>query len=141
MWLQLAKKHQNKKLISQLKSLNDFVNGNNANAEAAENEAVETETGYFVGNFERLTVGENNTSHDEVVERKISDRSGKVINSVVKAVEIRVHEAIWTAMDNIVIPRVEMAVRSITGSSERGPIRFIILSRDISQGSWKRLCS
>ena len=32
----------------------------------------------------------------------------------------RMHDAILTAMDNVVIPRVEMAVRSITGSSGHG---------------------
>ena len=31
------------------------------------------------------------------------------------------HDAILTAMNNLVIPRVVMAVRSITGSSENGP--------------------
>ena len=31
------------------------------------------------------------------------------------------HDAILTAMDGMVIPRVEMAVRSITGSSGHGP--------------------
>ena len=36
-------------------------------------------------------------------------------------VENRFHEAILPSMDNLIIPRVEMAVRSITGLSGRGP--------------------
>ena len=35
--------------------------------------------------------------------------------------EIRMQDAILTAMDKISIPRVEIAVRSITGSSGHGP--------------------
>ena len=35
--------------------------------------------------------------------------------------ENRMHDAILTAMGNVVIPRVEVAVRSITGSSGQGP--------------------
>ena len=31
------------------------------------------------------------------------------------------HDTILTAMDNVVIARVEMAMRSITGSSRHGP--------------------
>ena len=36
-------------------------------------------------------------------------------------VENRLHDAILTVMDKVVIPPVEMAVRSITGSSRHGP--------------------
>ena len=36
-------------------------------------------------------------------------------------VKICMHDAILTAVDIVVIPRVEMAVRSITGSSGHGP--------------------
>ena len=40
-------------------------------------------------------------------------------------VQNRVHSAILTAMDNVVIPRVEMAVRSITESSGREPSSMV----------------
>ena len=35
-------------------------------------------------------------------------------------VENRMHDAFLTAIDNVVIPRVEMAVKSITGSTGHG---------------------
>ena len=35
------------------------------------------------------------------------------------------HDAILTAMDNVVFSRVEMAARSITGSSGKGPSRVV----------------
>ena len=44
-----------------------------------------------------------------------------MVDSAVIAVENRMHNAILTEMDNAVIPRVEMAVKSITKSSGRRP--------------------
>ena len=44
----------------------------------------------------------------------------KAVDNAVMTVENRMHDAILTAMDKMVIPRVEMAVRSITGSSGHG---------------------
>ena len=49
------------------------------------------------------------------------DRIRNAVDSAVFVVENRMHDAILTAMNNVVIPRVEMAVRLITGSSRKGP--------------------
>ena len=49
----------------------------------------------------------------------IADNIGKDVDNAVMAVENRVHDAILTAMDNVVIPRVEMTVRSIIESAAR----------------------
>ena len=43
------------------------------------------------------------------------------VDRVVAVVENWIHDAILTAMDNVVIPRVEMALRSIAASSGRWP--------------------
>ena len=96
--------------------MNSFVNGNNANAEAAEYETVETKLVIFFCNFERSTFWENLTSHDLVIEKDNTDRIRKVVTSVDTAVESRVHDVNLTAKDSEVIPRVEMAVRSFTRS-------------------------
>ena len=53
--------------------------------------------------------------------RSVDDKFGKAVCSSVMTVENRIHEAILTAVSNVVIPRVEMAVRSVTESSGRGP--------------------
>ena len=45
----------------------------------------------------------------------------KPFDSAVTTVENRFHDVVLTAMDNVVIPRNENTVRSITGLSERGP--------------------
>ena len=41
------------------------------------------------------------------------------------AVEIRVRDAILTVLDKVVMPRAEVAVSSITESSERGPSSMV----------------
>ena len=56
-----------------------------------------------------------------VVGNNIDDKIMKKVNNAVMTVENRMHDAIVTAMDNVFIQRVEMAVRSITGSSGHGP--------------------
>ena len=41
------------------------------------------------------------------------------------SVENRVYDAILTYMENVVIPRVDMTVRPITGSSKYGPSSLV----------------
>ena len=48
-----------------------------------------------------------------------------MVDSAVKTVENCMDDAILTATDNVVIPRVELAVRWITGSSRHGPISTV----------------
>ena len=64
----LKKKHK-KLILSQLNdSFNDFVIGNITIVDVAEKETEETQTGGLVNNFGRSTVGDNGTSHDQVIE-------------------------------------------------------------------------
>ena len=101
-------------------SSTDFIVGTNTNADVAEDETVEPQADGLVNDFGRSTVGENSASPNEVTERNSADRIGKEVDSAVTAIKNRVHDAILTAMDDVVIPRVKMAVRSIIGSSGRG---------------------
>ena len=64
-----------------------------------------------------IPVFENSASQAQVIEKNITDKIRKEVDHAVMAVENRVHDAILTAMDNVVILLVEMAVRSITESS------------------------
>ena len=45
----------------------------------------------------------------------------RAVDNAVSTVENRMDDAILTAMDKVVIPRIEMAVKSITSSSGHGP--------------------
>ena len=80
----------------------------------AMNDAVETENEVFDKIYWRLTLGEISDSRSQVIERNednIDDRVRKEADSVVPAVEYRVHDAIYPVMDCVVIRRVEMTVR------------------------------
>ena len=61
--------------------------------------------------------------------------------SVLDAVRIRVQDAIWTVMNNVVMPRVEMAVIWMTGLSGQRPNSTALLTREIFQVAWKILRS
>ena len=57
---------------------------------------------------------------NQVIENRNDDQFTRVVGSAVMNVENRMHDAILTAIDNVVIPRVELAVKSITGSAGHG---------------------
>ena len=82
MVLTREKKHQNKKILSQLnESSKDFVFGNNANENVDNNETVMNHTGGFVRVFERLTAGGNSTRHVQVFEENIADKFEKEVDN------------------------------------------------------------
>ena len=62
------------------------------------------------------------TSHIQVIERKMANSIGKQVDSLVAADKT---DAVLTANDCLVMLRVEMAVRLITGSSGYGPNNVI----------------
>ena len=49
------------------------------------------------------------------------DRIENPVDSAVISIENRMHDAVLTANNNVIIPTVEMTVRSISGSSKIGP--------------------
>ena len=76
-------------------------------------------------NFERIVDGENNSSHNQVIGNNIDDKTRNAVNNAVFTVENCMHDAVLSAMDNVVIPRVQIAVKSITGSSGKGPSSIV----------------
>ena len=114
------KKHQHKRQLSQLsETLNDFVIRNHTNSNVIGDEFLGFRINSFYNLFGRTTVYENSAFQDQFVEKDIDDKIIQAVDNAVIAVENRVHDAILTAMHNVVLPRVEMAVISITESSER----------------------
>ena len=94
----------------------------NAVSERQENAVVNEGT-----NDRDFTVG--TSSNDSIVngiamsvktlERCFKERIDKEMSNIVDAVEDRVQNAILAAIDNIVTPKIELAVRSINASSGR----------------------
>ena len=83
-----------------------------------ENENLEQQANGRHRDLERIV---DNASQNQVIGNKTDNRIRDAVNSTVIAVGKRVHDVIFTAMNDVVIPRVEIALKSITGSSGNGP--------------------
>ena len=89
---------------------------------------------------ERHTIGQHNdfetfvdrSSQNHVIESNFSDKIGRAVDNAVLTVKKRMHDAILTAMDQVVNPKIEMAAKSITGSS--GLVNFETLIEGFSYG-------
>ena len=64
-------------------------------------------------------------NHYQVLERHFVDKIRKEVDNVVAAFENWVYDNILTAMYSVVIPMVEIAVLSNTGSSKQGPATLL----------------
>ena len=60
------------------------------------------------------------------MEKNLAVRVRKELDSVVADVENQIHEVILTAVESVVLTKVEVAVRSITGSSRHGPNSVVL---------------
>ena len=87
-----------------------------------ENATSEQQTNGPANNFERF---DNRSSQNHIIENSIDDEIRRAVDDAVLTVENCMHAAILTAVDKMVIPRVETAVRLTTGSTGRGLIRDV----------------
>ena len=83
-----------------------------------DHEALESQANGHHEVFERIV---DSASQNQVIGSNTDNRIRNSVNSAVFAVENRIRDANLTALNNVVIPRVEMAVWLITGSSGNGP--------------------
>ena len=74
---------------------------------------------FTVGTFSNNSVDNWNTMNVETLERCFNERIDREMNNIVDTVEDRIQNAILTAIDNIVAPKIELAIRSIDASSGR----------------------
>ena len=109
------KQNQQKRQLSHLdETLIDSAIGNSVNVNVSEKEALEQETNGQHNDSGRL---DNSERQNQGIENHIDDQITRAVDSAVMTVENRTHDAILTAIDNVVIARVEMAVKLITGST------------------------
>ena len=66
-----------------------------------------------------ISTTNDNTVNVQTLERCLSCRIDGVMNNIVDAIEDMIQNAILTAIDNIITPRIELTVRSINASSGR----------------------
>ena len=95
-----------------------FFIGNGITANTLGNETLEPQANGRLKNFEKIV---DTASQNQVIRNNNDDKIRDAVDSAVIAVENRIYDAILTAMNDVVIPRVEMAVKSITSSSGNGP--------------------
>ena len=116
------KRQSNRRLLSQLDDFDqDMIIGNTA-SERQENTVVNEGT-----NDQDFTVGTSNVSsivngsvaNVKTFERCFNERIDREMANIVDTVEDRIQNAILTAIDNIIAPKIELAIRSINASSGR----------------------
>ena len=116
------KRQSNRKLLSQLDDFDqDVIIGNTA-SERQENVVVNEDTNdrdFTVSNSSNNTTVNESAVNVKTLERCFNERIDKEMSNIVDTVEDRIQNAILTAIDNIVAPKIELAIRSINASSGR----------------------
>ena len=116
------KRQSNKRLHSQLDDFDrDMIIGNAA-TERQENIVFNegmNDQDFTVGTSNDSSTVNGNSMSVKTLERCFNERIDRDMNNNVETVEDRVQNAILTAIDNIVAPKIELAIRSINAYSGR----------------------
>ena len=114
------KRQSNRRFLSQLDDFDqDMIIGNNA-SERQENTVVKGSTddrNFTVGTSNNDSVVNGNAMSVKTLERCFNERIDREMSNIVDTVEDRIQNAILTAIENIVAPKIELAIRSINASS------------------------
>ena len=116
------KRQSNRRLLSQLDDFDQDMIIGNAVSERQENTVVNEGTNdqdFTVGTSSNDPIVNVNAMSVKTLERCFNERIDRKMNNIVDTVEDRIHNAILTAIDNIVTPKIELAIRSINASSGR----------------------
>ena len=114
------KKQSNRRLFSQLYDFDQDVILGNAARESQENFVVNESTNdrdFTVGDSSKNSATNESTANVKTLERCFSERIDKEMSHIVDTVEDRIQNAILTSFDNIVDPKIEMAITSINASA------------------------
>ena len=114
------KRQSNRRLLSQLDDFDqDVILGNTA---SGRQENVVVNEGTNVRDFTVSNSSNNKAVNESAVnvknlERCFNERIDREMSNIVDTVEDRIQNAILTAIDNIVAPKIELAIRSINAFS------------------------
>ena len=116
------KRQSNRRLLSQSDDFDqDMVIGNTV-SERQENIVVSEGTNdrdFTVGTSSNNTAINKSTENMKTLERCFNERNDREMSNIVDTVEDRIQKAIMTAIDNIIAPKIELAIRSINAPSGR----------------------
>ena len=116
------KRQSNKRLLIQLDDFDqDMIIGNTVR-ERQENAVVNEGTNdrdFTVGTSINDSIVNGNAMSVKTLERCFNERIDREMSNIVETVEDRIQNAILTAIEDIVAPEIELAIRSINASSGR----------------------
>ena len=116
------KRQSNKRLLSQLDDFDrDMIIGN-AVSERQENAVVNegaNDRDFTIGTSSNDSIVNGNAMSVKTVKRCFKERIDREMSNIVDTVEVRIQNAILTAIENIVASKIELAIRSINASSAR----------------------
>ena len=116
------KRQSNRSLLSQLDDLDEDMVIGNAASERQENIVVNEGTNdwdFTVGTPSNNIAINENSVNLKALERCFNERIDRELSNIVDTAEDRIQNAILTAIDNIVAPKIELAIRSTNASSGR----------------------
>ena len=116
------KRQTNKRLLSQLDDFDQDMILGNAVSERQENVVVNegaNDRDFTVSNSSNNTAVNESAMNMKTLERCFNERIDREMSNIVDTVEDRIQNAILTAIENIVAPKIELAIRSINASSGR----------------------
>ena len=116
------KRQSNKRLLSQLDDFDQDMIIGNAARERQENVVVNEGTNdqdFTIGTSNVSSIVDENALNVKTLERCFNERIIREMNNIVETVEDRIQNAILTAIDNIIAPKIELSIRSINTSSGR----------------------
>ena len=116
------RRQSNRRLLSQLDDFDQDMIIGNAVSERRENTVVNEGTNdrdFTVDTSNNNSVVSGNAMSVKSLERCFNERIDREMNNIIDTVEDRIQNAILTAIDNIVAPKIELAIRSINASSGR----------------------
>ena len=115
-------RQSNKRLLSQLDDFDrDMIIGNPVSGRQ-ENTVVNEGTidrDFTVGTSSKDSIVNGNALSVKTLERCFNERIDREMSNIVDTVEDRIQNASLTAIDNIVAPKIELAIRPINASSGR----------------------
>ena len=114
------KRQSNKRLPRQLDDFDqDMIIGNAVSGRqgnAVVNEGT-NDRDFTVGTSSNDSIVNGNAMSVKTLERCFNERIDREMSNIVDTVKDRIQNAILTAIDNIVTPKIELAIRSINASS------------------------
>ena len=116
------KRQSSRRLLNQLHDFDQDMIIGYATSERQEKVVVNKGTNdrdFTVGTSGNNTAVNESTVNVKTLERCFNGRNDMEMSNIVDTVEDRIQKAILTAIDNIVGPKIELAIRSINASSGR----------------------